>query len=91
MKHGTGNGYKKHGCRCEDCTRANAAEVRTQRDRRTATAVPASDGRAYVQAAPHGTAGGYTNHGCRCDRCTAAATEARLASKARAAQYRRRS
>jgi hypothetical protein len=67
VKHGgAGTAYANYGCRCDECTAANAARVARRRAER-ATEEPPADA--------HGNASTYTNWRCRCDECTAANSE----------------
>ena len=63
--------YTNYGCRCVECTRANAAVRERRRLER------------YAYTAEHGLppevehgVSSYTNWGCRCEVCTTANTEA---------------
>lgn len=40
-RHGTANGYKRHGCRCDACRAANTAGVRRRREARRPSVPPA--------------------------------------------------
>lgn len=61
-RHGSENGYRNLGCRCDPCRDGHAdyqARVRSERAER-------------LSEAPHGTESGYTNWRCRCDACRGA-------------------
>lgn len=58
IQHGTGNGYKYHGCRCDDCRAANTREMNELRNRDKP--VPPNS---------HGTTAGYQYYRCRCEKC----------------------
>lgn len=61
VRHGgTGTGYTYHGCRCEDCVRANTTKTKTDRKQRDPSTLPADK---------HGKRSTYVNWGCRCDAC----------------------
>ncbi len=76
--HGTLARYRR-GCHCAECTAANTAYVRDQRNKREARVRAGA-------TVPHGTASGYKNYGCRCEPCRAAGLAARLATRARLTQ-----
>lgn len=59
-RHGTSNGYRNLGCRCEACKAANTEDQRRLREER----------RARAEDIPHGTMSGYSNWGCRCEECS---------------------
>ncbi len=61
--HGTANGYKHYGCRCDECKAAMS-----EYGRKFTKKVPA-------KPIPHGTVNGYANYKCRCKECTAAQSE----------------
>jgi hypothetical protein len=61
-EHGTRNAYA-YGCRCEECTHANALFQRERRARRMVSG-----------EGSHGESG-YFNYGCRCEICKNAARE----------------
>ena len=75
MRHGTVWTYKREGCRCELCRRANAGKCARERAARAG------------QEPPRHGCSGYTNYGCRCEVCTEA-NKARLKAwhKARKAE-----
>lgn len=62
-RHGTLNGYKNCGCRCNACREAHRQAM--AKTRKTLKSRPTGD-------VPHGTPGGYENWGCRCGDCTEA-------------------
>lgn len=64
--HGTFGGYNNHGCRCDRCRAANAAEFARSK------AARADRLRMDPTLAPHGVASTYGNWGCRCRPCTEA-------------------
>lgn len=64
-RHGTPNGYRNWGCRCEACKEGHLQynrEYAAGRPKKAKKGLPDGDPR-------HGTNNGYTNHGCRCERC----------------------
>jgi 5-methylcytosine-specific restriction endonuclease McrA len=63
IPHGTANGYKHYGCRCDQCKIAMR-----EYGRKFAKKVP-------DKPIPHGTVNGYVNYKCRCEDCTAAQSE----------------
>lgn len=66
--HGTANGYRYHGCRCDDCRKAHReqeAQMRADRKRRM------EEGTAVFE---HGQSG-YRNWACRCNVCSEAHAE----------------
>ena len=65
-RHGTENGYKNLGCRCDRCREAHAEAVRASRIRRTMNPVPSH---------LHGTLNAYVNYACRCADCRRVANE----------------
>jgi len=71
--HGTASGYKRHGCRCDECKDAKnkyEAEYRansTERRERHNELIRQGKMKSW-----HGTVNGYKAHGCRCDECVAA-------------------
>ena len=69
-EHGLPATYITGKCRCELCTKANAAAHRTRCQRRAARLA------ANPSLAAHGKASTYRNWGCRCQPCTAANTAA---------------
>ena len=93
--HGTVDGYRNHGCRCDPCRDAGSKYLASQK-----TLCPGGCGRrihgryrpermciecrakAKTKPLEHGTETGYKK-GCRCGSCTAAATTARLERKHR--------
>lgn len=72
---GSGTAYANHGCRCEECTEANARRVKRRLLERRVEALPER---------PHGQYSTYVNWSCRCVECTEAG---RLANKK---QYEKR-
>src|SRR4051794_33790058 len=101
--HGTANGYVRHGCRCDECTAANASRARDyyarklvglpRTPKRKAQAAEQRK-RRFEQGLPdpddkrHGTLNGYSSWGCRCTRCTA--TKRIYANRRRQAQRNER-
>lgn len=71
LVHGTVNGYNGHGCRCDDCRKANAASKREYRHRPKTWPLWA-----------HGRNTTYID-GCRCLKCRRAHTAYRAAWVAR--------
>jgi hypothetical protein len=63
IPHGTANGYKHYGCRCDGCKAAYSEYSRERR--KQAPKSPVS----------HGTFTGYIYFKCRCDECKAAYSE----------------
>ncbi|HJT92941.1 MAG TPA: hypothetical protein VJ777_13495 [Mycobacterium sp.] len=76
-RHGTVNSYRNHGCRCQACTAANAADQMVRRDQRQSRRVP---------EAVHGTENGYSNYRCRCQLCRDAHAEYARQLRARGAR-----
>jgi hypothetical protein len=64
--HGTTNGYRYYGCRCERCREAAREAARQYRQGKREGSTPE-----HV----HGTLGGYRDYGCRCGRCRKAERE----------------
>ena len=93
--HGTVDGYRNHGCRCEPCREVGAEYARS-----LMTPCPGGCGRlvhgryrpermcikcrakAKTKPITHGSETDYKK-GCRCAKCTAAATTARMERKHR--------
>jgi hypothetical protein len=69
FEHGTTTGYRRHGCRCEECTEANAQECRARQKRRYSERV-LQDGVLVHPEAKHGTVSAYKNWGCHCEPCS---------------------
>lgn len=59
--HGSPSTYSYHGCRCDACRAAWAADCRQRRLYRTASDLP--------PGVKHGLPNTYTNYGCRCPPC----------------------
>lgn len=74
QNHGTVHGYRKRGCRCQQCREAATQAIRAWRARRRA------DGFTHLTHAKSGT----YDAGCRCRPCTVAACDARLERRERA-------
>lgn len=89
-RHGLASTYR-HGCRCDECRRANADYQRpsgasgAHRARNLARRTFVA-GRwiAPLPEAQHGTNDAYVRHGCRCISCTRANSEYQIAWRARA-------
>lgn len=62
-RHGTENGYKNHGCRCDDCKTAARVALRERKAANRTRPIPD-----HV----HGTDNGYCNYFCKCPDCRAA-------------------
>lgn len=71
MNHGLA-GYRRHGCKCEVCTKANRDAGRRVRQNRAQR----------LDEAPHGTESGYLGWGCRGECCRQAHTETRRLERA---------
>lgn len=79
--HGTENGYKNYGCRCDRCRTATTEATRERRHRlghHRPRDVYLADLRAALPP-PHGTESRYVHHRCRCQECRNAANAARTA------------
>jgi hypothetical protein len=76
-RHGTHNGYKNLGCRCDRCKEANRIEEAKVKARRIARF---RNGEAEVT---HGLYTTYGNWGCRCRPCTDAWVADHRARRAR--------
>lgn len=64
--------YSNHGCRCAECRKAWAAQVKRRQAERCALRVEVG-GRLVAVHLPedqHGRESTYGNHGCRCCPCT---------------------
>lgn len=61
---GSGTAYANYGCRCPECTVANAERIGRRRRERRFEPIPD-----WVQ---HGVYTTYTNWSCKCDPCKAA-------------------
>lgn len=72
---GAGAAYSHYGCRCGECTEANARRAKRRWLERRVEAMPEQ---------PHGQYSTYVNWSCRCVECTEAG---RLANKK---QYEKR-
>lgn len=83
MRHGTRTSYNHDGCRCRECSEANAEFARLRRIQRKTGRV-LIDGRLVHPLAQHGTRSGYSNWSCRCEACVAA-------NRRTHAEWRRRS
>lgn len=74
LKHGQVTTYRRYGCRCVECTRANTDYMReyNRRRREANPKVVQTQGKGVpgrvVKEHHHGTDTGYV-YGCRCDRC----------------------
>jgi hypothetical protein len=84
-RHGTNNGYKNLGCRCDDCRKAGVAWHREWLHR-TGRVLPwdvyVAERRANL--APHGTETRYTGpEKCRCAQCKEASRLAKAARRAK--------
>lgn len=64
--HGTENGYRYHGCRCDECRAGRSDRARARRLERLAEQPPRPRKRRPLPA--HGTPARY-QRGCRCDEC----------------------
>lgn len=67
-RHGTVNGWKHQGCRCDRCRTAWRQREATKAARRLSRRVDPSDPR-------HGNRNLYRKYGCRCEACCAAQAE----------------
>lgn len=79
IPHGTAGGYVNHGCRCDECRAAFAADMKRQRRRRAErlAGVRPKPLRSDAKSAPeHGKRSTY-DWLCRCSACTAAWAEYR--------------
>lgn len=86
-RHGTYNGYKNLGCRCDRCRAAHTVYVRERTHRvgiHRPREVYLQEARAKALLSPHGTETKYRYHGCRCDECKAASRDARRRRRAAA-------
>jgi hypothetical protein len=87
VRHGTYNGYKNHGCRCDRCRTANTV---AQRDYKRAwyrrqghpTRAEYLESIGQQRGGTHGRIGTY-NNGCRCEQCRRVATQLRSHYRAR--------
>jgi hypothetical protein len=96
-RHGTENGYKNLGCRCDACTTASTEYSRANgyssyKPARCACGNPKNVLSQRCRSCydesrkpPHGTESRYSHHGCRCVDCTADATANRRARRQRSA------
>jgi hypothetical protein len=76
MIHGTLHAYRNLGCRCGECTAAQAAQQARYRSKITPADV-----------SEHGTYNAYVNYSCRCPDCRAAnAAQSRRQYAAKKAQ-----
>lgn len=78
-RHGTDNGYRNLGCRCDRCRAANAASHLAW-THRTGMHRPREEylDNLYDNPPPHGTVTSYARPWfCRCDECRAASAAAR--------------
>lgn len=93
IPHGTGHGYRNYGCRCVECTAANAASAKRYRLENPEASRAAHQ--RYMKKLrksddiPHGTTHGYVNYRCRCDECRRANTEYRREYRARKKQQQK--
>lgn len=78
-RHGTYERYRKGGCRCAECKKANNLYLSAATRRRTSR----RGGSKPDPLLPHGRENTYNKWGCRCEKCTAAANEANKARRAR--------
>lgn len=96
MIHGTINGYRLHGCRCDECREARKSYV----DRNWYDACECGKPKRRISAQcadcyrdrtrpKHGTLGRYRHHRCRCELCCEAASEARGLSRSRCGRVNR--
>jgi hypothetical protein len=74
-RHGTDNGYRNLGCRCQPCRDAHAEWMREARPRYGAR-LTADDPR-------HGRSNTYLNQGCRCAACCNAHTDVKRMGRRR--------
>ena len=63
---GSGTAYSNYGCRCQECTDANAARYNRRRKEREALAETGK----LPEWVKHGSDSTYCNWGCRCEACT---------------------
>jgi hypothetical protein len=84
-RHGTDNGYRNLGCRCDECRKATAIAqlAYMHRSGRSRPWDMYMAERRAQEPPPHGTESRYSNQGCRCDECKEAS---RLAKRARRAK-----
>lgn len=72
--HGSENGYRNVGCRCQPCRDAHARYQREKVAKRMAERIEI-DGRLVHPRAEHGRPTSYYNYRCQCRDCTDAAAE----------------
>lgn len=79
--------YTNHGCRCDECRKAWAAQVKRRQAERFAlrTVVDGLLVAAHLPAEKHGVESTYGNWGCRCRDCTDVWSAASMERKARRA------
>lgn len=80
FEHGTENGYRYYGCRCDQCRAGRAERARARRLELAAERPPRPRRRRPLPE--HGTPARY-QRGCRCDQCRQARTEQNRAYRAR--------
>lgn len=83
MKHGTKRAYGLHGCRCEECKRANTDACKAWRRRRGDRPIEEVNAE-RAAAVKHGTCTKYRRHKCRCEICREWARADRAKYRARA-------